>query len=206
MERTEIDPRVKQQHSPPWRYALPDERSVELTFLTAHDRADLRAGFAGLSRQSRYLRFFSAMPELPDFIAEGLLQTDGHNHVAIGARLVEHTRRRPELIGVARYFRSGSNEHIAEPAIAVVDDLHGLGLGKTLLRRLSAVARANGVTHFRAQVLTSNRRMRAMLLDAHAAFVDQDDDVLTYEIDIRKSANPPRGVLARLLTVMQPPD
>lgn len=190
----------------PCRYELPDGRQVELDFLTAGDRADLIDGFQGLSRRSRYLRFFSAMPELPDFIADGLLNTDRANHVAICARLIDADghRLRP-VIGVARYFRAADSEHVAEPAIAVVDDLHGLGLGKRLLRRLSAVARANGVTHFRAQTLDSNRTMRRMLIDANAQFVEQDNDVLTYEIDIRKSANAPRGVLARLLAVMQGP-
>lgn len=202
MDRTEIDSAkglAHTQHQPPWRYTLADRQEVTLTYLNQDDHADLMAGFEGLSKQSRYLRFFSAMPALPDFIADGLLNTDDCNHIAIGARLLDQHA----LVGVARYFRSAENEYVAEPAIAVIDDLHGVGLGKVLLRRLSAVARARGITHFRAQVLNSNRRMRAMLLEAHAVFVDQEDDVLTYEIDIRKSAQAPRGVLAKLLTVMQ---
>ena len=190
----------------PCQYRLPDGRRVELDYLAARDRADLIAGFEGLSRRSRYLRFFSAMPELPDFIADGLLKTDRTNHVAICARLLDADGHRLHpVVGVARYFRTAESEHSAEPAIAVVDDLHGLGLGKRLLRRLSAIARANGVTHFRAQTLDSNRRIRRLLADANAAFVEQDAELLTYEIDIRKTTNAPRGMLARLLTVMQGP-
>ena len=188
----------------PCRYQLDDGREFEVDYLRSADRRDLLAGFEGLSAHSRYLRFFSAMPELPDFIAEGLLRTDRTNHVALGARLLDDSGSLvPAIIGVARYFRTAASRTVAEPAIAVVDDLHGLGIAKHLLRRLSAIARANGVTHFRAQVLGGNRRMRTLLLEANATFVEQDDDVLTYQIDIRKQARAPRGVLARLLAVMQ---
>ncbi|MGE0624166.1 MAG: N-acetyltransferase family protein [Pseudomonadales bacterium] len=176
---------------------------MELGFLGPGDRDDLMAGFEGLSKKSRYLRFFSAMPYLPDFIADGLLNTDGQDHVAIGARLLDASGSPlPPVVGVARYFRVAHATTIAEPAIAVVDDLHGQGVAKRLLRRLSAVARSNGVTHFRAQVLDGNRRMRQLLREAHAEFVEQEDGVLTYEIDIRRSAPAPRGVLARLLDAM----
>ena len=187
----------------PCDYELPDGRRIELDYLGPGDRADLLAGFQGLSPKSRYLRFFSAMPHLPDFIADGLLRTDRADHVAIGARLLEPSGARvPPVVGVARYFRVAGARDVAEPAIAVVDDLHGLGVAKHLLRRLSAIARSNGVTHFRAQVLDSNRRMRELLREARAAFVEEDDGVLTYEIDIRRSAPAPRGVLANLLAAM----
>ena len=144
------------------------------------------------------------MPELPDFIADGLLNTDPHNHVAIGARLLD-AQGKPlaPIVGVARYFRAADDARVAEPAIAVADSLHKLGLGKYLLRRLSAVARSGGIIRFRAQVLAGNQRMRRLLTEAQAEFVDNDGDVLSYEIDIRKSRKAPRGVLARLLAVMQ---
>jgi len=212
MRRAEIDSRGSARRrgstSPtlPCRYPLLDGRQVELSYLEPGDRRDLLAGFEGLSPRSRYLRFFSAMPELPGFMLDGLLRTDRVDHVAVCARLLDAEGHRvPPVVGVARYFRAEDSGSVAEPAIAVVDDLHRLGLGKHLLRRLSAIARANGVTRFRAQVLDGNRRMRTLLSEADAEIVDHDDDVLTYEIDIRKTENAPRGVLARLLAVMQGP-
>ena len=187
----------------PCQYPLPDGRQVEFDFLGPADRRDLLTGFEGLSPRSRYLRFFSGMPELPEFIAEGLLRTDRQNHVAIGARLLDdHGGRLPPIVGVARYYRVAESQCTAEPAIAVVDDLHGLGLGKRLLRRLSAIARSNGITHFQAQILTDNRRVRTLLREADAEFVEEDEGVLTYQIDIRKPPQPTGGVLARLLTAM----
>ena len=197
-------PTRREAPSLPCRVTLPDGRAVDLDYLGSEDRDDLVAGFEGLSRRSRYLRFFSAMPELPAFILDGLVNTDRTNHVAIGARLVSDAgHREAPIVGVARYYRSADGPQVAEPAIAVVDDLHRVGLGKRLLRRLSAIARSNGVTHFRAQTLDGNRRMRQLLREADAEFVEQDGEVLTYQIDIRKRTTAPRGVLARLLTVMQ---
>jgi GNAT superfamily N-acetyltransferase len=186
-----------------YKVRIADGRKVQLDFISPSDRVDLLAGFEDLSPRSRYLRFFSSMPCLPDFITDGLLKTDSSNHVAIGARLIDTAGNRTmPIVGVARYFRSAESPHVAEPAIAVVDKLHGLGLGKLLLRRLSWTARANGVTHFRAHVLGDNRRIKSLLRTANAEIVEQDGAVLIYDVDIRKSARPRRGVLARLLAVM----
>ncbi len=205
MERTEPVTNPQRNHKPlPCRYTLKDGRQIELAFLGPADRADFHAGFQGLSARSRYLRFFSTMPELPDFVANGLLKTDTQNHVAICARMISTTGQplRP-IVGVARYYRSSVSERSAEPAIAVADSFHGAGIAKLLLRRLSAIARSNGVTHFCAQVLNGNLRMQKILLDADARIIDQEDGVLTYKIDIRKQGQAPRGVLKKLLQVMQ---
>jgi GNAT superfamily N-acetyltransferase len=176
---------------------------VQFDLIGPSDRVDLLAGFEGLSPRSRYLRFLTSMPELPDFILDGLLKTGPPHHVAIGARMLDSTgARMSPIVGVARYFRSPESIHVAEPAIAVVDELHGLGLGKLLLRRLSATARANGVTHFRAHVLDENRRIKRLLHAAGAEIVEQDDAVLIYDVDIRRTARPTGGVLARLLAAM----
>src|SRR5690349_9396482 len=93
-------------------HTLADGTRVRLDPLGPADRGDLLAGFADLSRRSRYLRFFSAMPRLHDALLAQLLDTDPIRHVAIGARLVgpdDHVEGR--IVGVARYFVSeGSND------------------------------------------------------------------------------------------------
>src|SRR5262245_60333086 len=125
---------------------LRDGGRVRLDLLGRDDRADLLAGFDGLSRRSRYLRFFSAMGELPTRILAGLLKTDPYQHVAIGARIVDaNDRVEASIVGVARYFRTEGAADVAEPAIAVIDALHGRGLGRVLLRAITAHARANGI-------------------------------------------------------------
>lgn len=194
-------PPSKPANAPPVR--LQDGRLVALDSLGPPDRADLLAGFEGLSASSRYLRFFSPMPNLPDFMTDGLLHTDPSHHVALGGRLLDAAGRpEPPVIAVARYFRTPEHPHVAEPAIAVVDRLQGLGLGRLMMRRLSAVARARGVTHFRAQVLQANTRVIELLQAANARIVEHEGGVLVYEIDIRRSRRQPRRVLSRILAAM----
>jgi GNAT superfamily N-acetyltransferase len=165
---------------------------------SARPSGDLLEGFEGLSSRSRYLRFFSAMPSLPEFIVAGLLNT-GANHVAVGARLIDAAGRvEPAIVGVARYVRADPESTVAEPAVAVVDALQGFGLGKLLLRRLSRIARRQGITHFRAHTLADNDRVRKILRDAGGEIVLHDGPGLVYCIDIRQ---PPkrRGLMRRLL-------
>jgi hypothetical protein len=93
---------------------LTDGSRVRLDFLGPGDREDLLNGFEGLSKRSRYLRFFSPMPSLPPFIVDGLLSTDGSDHVAIGARqLSAGGEVRPAVVGVARYSRADHQATVA---------------------------------------------------------------------------------------------
>lgn len=185
--------------------ALANGTHVQLSLIGPGDKRDLLTGMAGLSKQSRYLRFFSYMPTLPKPILDGLLNTDAHNHVAIGARVVAADNQvRGPIVGVARYYRAEDSEQVAEPAVAVIDTLHGYGLGKLLLHNLSRYARAQGITHFRAHTLMDNARIRQMLRAAHGKIVDRDGPVVVYDVDIRRRAGQrkQRGVLARLLKAM----
>ena len=169
--------------------ALADGTRIRLDLLGRPDRDDLLVGFADLSRRSRYLRFFSAMPRLHDALLAKLLDTDGDRHVAIGARTIlpdGHVEAR--IVGVARYFVPEGEDDTVEPAVAVVDALHGLGLGRILLGALTRYARAHGVTTMRAHALADNTRIRHILAASRGVLVDRDGPVLIYDVDIR-----PRG-------------
>jgi len=170
--------------------SLADGRYVRLDLLGGADRQDLLAGFEGLSRRSRYLRFFSAMGELPVRIVDGLLNTDALLHVAIGARLLaDNGSVQSPIVGVARYFRTSDSESFAEPAVAVVDALHGHGLGRLLLRCISRHARDNGITRFRAHALADNARIRQILAQSRGILVERDGAVVVYDVDIRKRSS-----------------
>ncbi|HWN29191.1 MAG TPA: hypothetical protein VNP37_19660, partial [Actinomycetospora sp.] len=80
--------------------------------------------FAGLSDQSRYLRFHSPVPRLVPAVRRALAAVDGHRHVA----LVAVAGREP--IGIARCIDLGSGR--AELAVEVVDAWHGRGVGTLL--------------------------------------------------------------------------
>lgn len=114
------------------------------------DREALRAGFERLSPESRYRRFFAAMPHLSERDLDYLTVVDHHDHEAIIA--VEPDG---QIVGVARFVRTGPGE--AEPAIVVADDRQGQGLGSRLLDALVARARQEGIGCFRAPVLADNQ-------------------------------------------------
>lgn len=171
---------------PPETVALADGTRVSLAFISPKDRGDLRRGFEGLSSRSRYLRFFSSMPTLPGFILDGLVNTDGHDHVAIGARLIDPAGRlQPEIVGVARYLRERPGASVAEPSVAVVDALHGRGLGSLLLRRLRRAARDHGIDHYRAHALVDNDPIRNMLRASKGRVVTNEGPVLVYDVDLQ---------------------
>jgi GNAT superfamily N-acetyltransferase len=180
----------------PALHRLRDGTQVQLRLIGPAEREILRRGFERLSPESRYRRFFTAMPKLPEAVLDRLAATDGWNHVAIGAeRLAEEAGperdggtdpgRVPDGVGVARFVRLPDRPELAEAAVAVIDEMQGRGLGSLLLGSLIAAARRRGITHFRAEVLPENQPMREILerLDPRAV-VAREDQVLVYELEL----------------------
>jgi len=141
---------------------LKDGTRVVLRMVRPSDREHLRRGFARMSPKSRYFRFFTAKESLSEEELRRLTEVDGENHVAIGA-VRPGNDGDGEGLGIARFFRLRDEPDVAEPAIAVVDDFQGRGLGTLLLHRLGAAAMERGITCFRCEVLADNQRMRSIL-------------------------------------------
>jgi len=176
-------------------HRLADGTGVRLDLIGPADRDDLLAGFADLSRRSRYLRFFSAMPRLHEALLASLLDTDPHRHVAIGARVIGPDGIiEGRIVGVARYFVPAGEHDVVEPAVAVIDALHGLGLGRVLLKALTRFARAHGIVSMRAHALADNARIRHILDTSKGVLVDRDGPVLVYDVDIRPRRRSTDGV------------
>src|SRR5262249_16182755 len=102
-------------------HRLADGTRVRLRLLRPRDRDKLVAGFNKLSPESRYRRFFTAMPKLPEKVLRRLLDTDGWNHVAIGAETVTDEPSESEGVGIARFIRLKNESSVAEAAVTVVD-------------------------------------------------------------------------------------
>jgi len=129
---------------------LRDGSRVTVRPIEPDDRAALADGFERLSPESRYRRFFGAMTRLRDRDLDYLTRVDHHDHEA----LIAFDAETGQGVGVARYVRIGPE--VAEPAMVVVDDWQGRGLGSLLLRDLVDRARDEGVRRFEAPVLASN--------------------------------------------------
>ena len=123
------------------------------------DAADLAALHGRMSRESRYLRYFTARRALPD--AELLRSTsvDYRDRMAFVAFV------QGRLVAYACYDRGGGDAP-AEIAFQVEDAQQGRGLGTLLLERLAAYAHERGLHRFTATVLPQNRRMIDVFRDA----------------------------------------
>jgi GNAT superfamily N-acetyltransferase len=123
-------------------------------------KQEIREAWKGLSDQSRWQRFASAMPELSDRQLDYLTDIDGHDRVAWCAALIERDDLRG--IGVARYFRISETPQLAEFAVTVLDAFQGQGVGRQLMLHLIDSARANAIHTLRGHVLHSNKAMLAL--------------------------------------------
>jgi len=148
------------------RVILRDGTAVRLRLVVPEDKPLLLAGFRRMSAQSRYARFLSPKDTLSEDELRYLTEIDQERHFAIGAIVEDGDGDGgPVGVGIARFIRLPEPPGTAEAAIAVVDALHGRGLGKLLFLRLCAAAAERGLERFRCEVLGSNTGMRALIED-----------------------------------------
>jgi RimJ/RimL family protein N-acetyltransferase len=160
-------------------FTLRDGREVELRLVRPEDKGLLQRGFAEMSPASRFLRFLGDKQRLTARDLAYLTELDGQRHLAIGAACGERG------LGVARFVALPDEEGVAEPALAIVDDCQGQGLGTRMLQLLVAAAAERGYQTFRATVLAENAPMQHVLDHlGHSTVTGERDGVLTIEFDV----------------------
>jgi len=158
--------------------------TVQLRPVRPEDKALLEDGFERLSKESRYARFLTPRRGFTSQELQFLTEVDGVDHFAIGATVIR-VEGGEEGVGVARFVRVPGEPDVAEPAVTIIDEYQGLGLGTALLARLVAAARERGVQRLRCLFLAENRQIRALLDDyADHATQHRDREMLTMEIPI----------------------
>jgi acetyltransferase len=115
-----------------------------------------RAFVAGLSEQTRYLRFFYQLNELTPSMLARFTQVDYDREMALVA--VDETEGAPSIVGVARYIMSPGRES-AEFAVVVADAWQGRGVARALMSRLVSCATARGLRRLEGLVLRTNGNM-----------------------------------------------
>ncbi len=166
-------------------HRLPDGTLVRTRPLRPDDREKLRNGFARLSPESKYRRFFSAPATLSEASLDYLIHTDGQDHVAIGAERGEDGADTSYGIGIARFVRLAEDPTTAEAAVAVIDEMQHHGVGRLLLHQLIKAARERGVTTFVCHVLPENAPVQALLHDLDAEATPRlEDGLLTYRLTL----------------------
>ncbi|QYN32165.1 GNAT family N-acetyltransferase [Pseudonocardia sp. DSM 110487] len=121
----------------------------------ARAEAAVDAVFAGLSPRSRYLRFHSPVPRLPESVRARLVDIDGIRHAAVVAEA-----RDLGPIGIAQVFGAGNGT--ADVAVAVVDAWQRRGIGRRLLTSVAALAEEIGYTELRGSILPENVAMQRL--------------------------------------------
>jgi GNAT superfamily N-acetyltransferase len=122
--------------------------------IRADDGERLSASHARLSPETRYRRFLSAKPELTGADVRYLVQVDGIDHIALVA--TQPSVEGEEIVGVARCIRVPGSPDTGEVAIVVADALQHKRVGTRLVKRLAELAASQGITRFRATMLSEN--------------------------------------------------
>ena len=134
---------------------------------------------AGLSQRTRYLRYFSAYPRIPERDLLRFTNVDHHDRVAFVAELGG------EIIAVGRYERHAGTDE-AEVAFVVADAHQGRGIGSVLLEHLAAAAREVGIRRFVAVVLAENVGMIRVFRDAGyetTRHIEYGEVTLEFDVD-----------------------
>ena len=130
---------------------------VTIRAVRPDDKERIVQAFRGLDRSSVYTRFFSYKKALEDEELRRVTECDGVSHVVLVA--TTGSGEHESIIGMGSYVRRGA---AAEVAFAVEEDYQRRGIASRLLQRLTAMARAQGIERFEADVLAENAAMHSV--------------------------------------------
>jgi GNAT superfamily N-acetyltransferase len=137
---------------------LSDGRPVLIRAIRPGDKEALQDGMRRLSPESAYMRFFQAKRRLSPEELVYYTEVDFQSHVALAAVVQEGGG--DLLVGTGRYVAGPTSAHGTAEVAFTVDNAHqGLGVATLFLRHLSRIARASGLSEFRAEVIADNRGM-----------------------------------------------
>jgi GNAT superfamily N-acetyltransferase len=143
----------------------------------AADAAALSDFFAGLSPQTRYLRFFTPVTPGPGLLRR-MSGGDGHADAVVAVRggvIIGHAMAADQV--------GPRGARTADIGVVVTDAWQGLGVGSALVRALITGARARGVTSLTMDVLPGNRRMLAMIAGHWpAARIEDSADFVSFRL------------------------
>jgi RimJ/RimL family protein N-acetyltransferase len=136
---------------------LANDRRVHIRPLRPGEDDPIRSFYAHLSPRSRYLRFFSPMPALPDSVVRLLTAVDYRRQLA----LVAEDGDAGELVALASFGAVDADR--AEVALVVRDDWQQQHVGTELATRVLQAAEALGFRRFIVHVTADNTGIRKLL-------------------------------------------
>jgi RimJ/RimL family protein N-acetyltransferase len=142
----------------------------------------------GLSDRSRWLRFFSAFPDLAK-AARWATEVDNDRRFG----LVATVGGNGQMVGHAGMERESDRPERAEVALEVADAMQGKGLGTAMLCQLAEAANQLGIQVLDAEVLAENRQMLHVFRDCgYPVKVRSLPGVELVELQIGQAAEVPK--------------
>ncbi|GAA0551189.1 bifunctional GNAT family N-acetyltransferase/acetate--CoA ligase family protein [Paractinoplanes ferrugineus] len=138
---------------------LSDGTAVHLRQIRPEDAPLIVEFHSRMSDRTRYLRYFSPYPRIPERDLARFVNVDHHDREAF---VIVSGR---DITAVGRYERLGADSPEAEVAFVVEDAHQGRGIGSVLLEHLASAAQENGITRFVAEVLPENGGMLRVFSD-----------------------------------------
>ncbi|WP_320064616.1 GNAT family N-acetyltransferase [Micromonospora sp. RTGN7] len=138
---------------------LSDGTTVALRPIRPDDAPGIVAMHARFSERTRYLRYFSPYPRIPERDLRRFVVVDHRDREAFVVLAADR------IVAVGRYERLGPEAPEAEVAFVVEDAYQGRGIGSVLLEHLADAARRTGIVHFVAEVLPANGAMLRVFAD-----------------------------------------
>ena len=132
---------------------LPSRSRLRIRPLRRCEDRAIRELYRHLSPRTRYLRFSSPMPELPDSFLRLITCVDYRRRLAL---LAESTNMDGDAEVVALSEFIAIDHRTAEVGLVVRDDWQHQGLGTALATRTLLAAEVRGFDRFVAQVLCEN--------------------------------------------------
>jgi RimJ/RimL family protein N-acetyltransferase len=138
---------------------LPNARRLRIRPLRQCEEQPIRELYAHLSTRSRYMRFFSVMPSLPDALVRQLACVDGVHRVAFVAE--DDAEGHAEPVALASF--GAIDDMTVELGLVVRDEWQNQRLGTALASRILDAAEARGFHRFVASIHTHNTAIRRLL-------------------------------------------
>ncbi|MBM7075903.1 bifunctional acetate--CoA ligase family protein/GNAT family N-acetyltransferase [Micromonospora humida] len=138
---------------------LSDGSTVGLRPIRPQDAPEIVAMHGRFSERTRYLRYFSPYPRIPERDLHRFVTVDHRDREAFVVLAGDR------IVAVGRYERLGPAAPEAEVAFVVEDAYQGRGIGSVLLEHLADAARRAGIGHFVAEVLPTNGVMLRVFAD-----------------------------------------
>jgi RimJ/RimL family protein N-acetyltransferase len=137
---------------------LRDDRRVHIRPLRRCEDAAIRTFYGQLSPRTRYLRFFSPMPSLPDAVLRLLTSIDYRRRLALVA---EDGADSGKFVALASFGAIDSER--VEVALVVRDDWQQQRVGTELAGRVLKAAEDLGFHRFIVHVTSDNVAIRKLL-------------------------------------------